>query len=84
MAELPHRLRSHEAVGIVTALGMRLKFPAGEFAVYEHPLDPEKMILLQVHRDQQTALLLEDLAQRGFSREQVEMAFETYQMSRLT
>ena len=84
MAELPHRLQPHEAVGIVTVLGLRLKFPAGEFAVYEHLLDPERIILLQVHRNQQTALLLEDLAQRGFSREQVEVAFEAYQMSRRT
>ena len=78
MPELPSSLQSYEAVGIVRALGMVLKIPAGEFAVYEQLQDPNKIILLQVHRDQRTDLLLEDLARAGFSREQVETAFTLY------
>ena len=79
---LPRRLQPHEVVGIAALLGVIEKIPAGERSVFERQDNPEKMTFLQRRRAVRFNDFVTSLEDLGFSRPQIEEAFERYEQSR--
>ena len=74
-----HRLSRQETAGILARLGLESCYDAGLHSVYvgSHA-DGKRIVLHFTHRwDRKLGELMQDLAKNGFSRVEVEAAFES-------